>query len=92
MVDAPKVLRPVAGPAESMRFVRCPIAEVREPGGWVQRVLEAASQHQAGVPLRDIVREPTAVLTEGLAVLDAERRQVEHFERERAAEQARRGA
>lgn len=88
---APIVVAPVAGPFADARLTACPQAEIRQPGGWVGRMLAVSAQHRAGVPLSAMLDKPTAVVTEGLVVLEAERMQVEAYEREQARKQAERG-
>lgn len=88
MVLGATIVRPAEGPVVDHEFTTCPIAEVRRPDGWVVDAMRAAARHQAGVPLRDMLREPTDAMVEAVRVIDEERHHLQAFER-RLAERER---
>ena len=87
MVHGSLIARPAEGALADARFASCPIAEVRVPDGWVVRAMRSAAQHAAGVPLRDIVSEPTPALLESVRVLAETRAEMSALDR-RLAQQA----
>ena len=76
MVDMIRIVRPIAGPLEDARVSACPLADIREPSGWVSRVMAVAVKVESGASLSQVVERPTAVVTEALAVLANERAHV----------------
>lgn len=86
MVRGSMVLRPAGEQTAEALFAGCPQASIREPGGWVQRVLVTARRMLDGVPLSAMVERPTDALLDALSVLAGARQEVEAFERRLAAQ------
>jgi hypothetical protein len=88
MVRGAMVLRPAGPVTADALFAACPQATIRQPGGWVERLLTIGRRMLDGVPLETMITRPTDALLEGLSVLADARREVQAFERERAEREA----